>query len=147
MSHTTTLRGIKIRDSYAIAGAVDALRAKGIKCRLALNAKPRMYYHNQHGECEYVLVLEDSKYDVGFKLETDGTYTPVFDEWNGYVASQLSNKACKIPTTTEERAAHAIGQFLQNYTKCATINAAASQGMSLVEETVNEEGEMALIFE
>ena len=95
MSHTTVIRSVEIKNINALKAAVQELIDSGIKCELVENAKPRMYYDNQHGICPYVLKLHGTKYDVGFEKHGDN-YLPVFDVHAGYVMSQIGNKSNKF---------------------------------------------------
>jgi hypothetical protein len=142
MSHTTKLNNVVIRDVAALTAAVAELQAAGVRCELKTNAKPRMYYGNQHGDCDYVLSLKDSQYDVGFDRQKDGTFVPVFDEWNGHVSRQIGADAavCPMPNTPEGRAQHAIGKFMQFYAKNAAINAAVSQGYMVEGAVMDDKG-------
>jgi hypothetical protein len=146
MSHTTTLKAVVIRDVTALRQAVDELRDSGTDCVLLENAKPRMYFGNQHGECDYVLRLNNSQYDVGFDRQADGTYVPVFDEWQSIVAKQLGAdvNVCPVPTSKEGKAQHQIGRFFQSYSKHAAINAAVSQGYMIESSSVDDDGNVHL---
>lgn len=143
MSHTTTLKAVQIRDIAALRAAVAELQQAGIKCQLAEKTKPRMFYGNQHGECDYVLQLTDSRYDVGFDRQTDGSYAPVFDEWGGHVGQQIG-AACPMPDTPEGKAQHAIGKLMQGYAKHAAVNAATAQGYYVESTQVDEQGNVHL---
>lgn len=145
MSHTTKLKSLILKDATAIRQAVQDLNAEGVKCHLAEDARPRMYFGNQSDNCEFVLVLEDSRYDVGFEKQDDGSYIPVFDEWQGYVNNTLgAGEACPVPNSPEGRVQHQIGKFAQHYTKHATINAAAAQGYFVEGTTIDEQGNIHL---
>lgn len=145
MSHTTKLKSLVIQDVAAIHSAVADLQASGIKCHLDEDARPRMYYSDQGKNCDYVLVLEDCKYDLGLERQDDGTFTPIFDEWNGNVDRVLgAGSSCPIPDTEEGRVQHQIGQFAQVYTKHATINAAAAQGYFVEDTTIDDKGNIHL---
>lgn len=142
MSHTTTLKGLVIRDVDAIKSAVAELKSKGIKIDLVENARPRMYYATQHGQCAYVLKL-DGPYDVGLDRKADGTFTPVFDTWLGYVSSVLG-----VPTqdlrTPEEQGLAVIGKFSQSYAKFAAINQAVMMGYAVDDVSTDENGNVHL---
>lgn len=138
MSHTTTLKTTLIRDITALEAAVADLKAAGVDCDLLQNVKPRMYFGNQHGECDYVLKLHRARYDVGFDKQADGSYVPVYDEFMGEVGKQIGAKACPLPRTAEGKAQHQIGQLMQNYGRHAAINAAVAQGY-YVESTVTDD--------
>lgn len=127
MSHTTTIRSVKVTDLDALRKAVADLKNSGVDCDLVENAQPRMYFGNQSGKCEYMLRLNKGRYDVGFQKQKDGSYAPIFDEYQNYVGSQIGAK-CALPTTAEGRAQHQIGQLMQGYAKHAAINAATQRG-------------------
>lgn len=145
MSHTTTIKSVKIQDIDALRAAVEELRQSGVNCELAQNVKPRMFYETQHAECDYVLVLKDCKYDVGFDKQADGSYVPVFDEWGNHVGSEIG-AACPMPKTPEDRAQHQIGKLMQNYAKHAAINAAVHQGYVVEGVTTDTAGNIQLVL-
>jgi hypothetical protein len=147
MSHTTRLKAVVIRDVSALHTAVSKLKSMGVNCDLVQNAKPRMYYGNQHGECAHVLKLHDSQYDVGLEAQQDGSFVPVFDEWGGHVSRQIgAGKSCPMPNTTEGKAQHAIGKFFQSYAEAAAINAATTQGYFVESTTTDEHGNVHLVL-
>lgn len=145
MSHTTKISKVPVRDINALQSAVAEIQAKGIRCDLKQGIKPRMYYPDQHGVCDYVLQLQDSRYDVGFTKNEDGSYTPVCDLWAGEVSRHLG-ASCPLPGTKEGQMQHAIGQLMQNYSKHAAINAAVNAGHSVESCTVNDAGEVELVL-
>lgn len=147
MSHTTTIKNTVIRDIDALRAAVADLQAKGVDCDLLEGAVPRMYYGNQHGQCDYVLKLHQSKYDVGFDKQADGSYVPVLDTFGGHVqrAIGVSHPTCALPSNRDEaEALKAIGQFQQAYAVHATINAAVQQGYMVEGHSVDEHGNVHL---
>lgn len=137
MSHTTTLKGVKIMDRKAIEQAVTDLKAAGVKVELKLNAVPRMYYDHQQaevGKCDYVLHLPQSRYDVGLKWnEKAKEFDVIFDEFMGDVRNQIG-AACPLDNQ-DRKAEHAIGRFSQRYGVNAAKNMARSQGYFPVEKT------------
>jgi len=143
MSHTTTLKGVVIRDISALKAAVAELQQKGINCELLEGARPRMYYGNQHGTCDYVLKLKDGQYDIGFDKQENGAYAPVFDEWSNHISSKLG-ASCPLPSTPEGRAQHQIGQLLQSYQKHMAINAAVAEGYLVESAYTDDKGNVQL---
>lgn len=146
MSHTTTISNVPIRDIRALKSAVADLQAQGVKCELVENQKPRLYSQGQSndlGNCEYVLRLQESRYDVGFKKQADGAYAPVTDLWGGDVGRNIGAK-CPMPNTGEGRAQHGIGRLMQEYTKHATLNYASDHGMMVENTTVGADGQIVL---
>jgi len=143
MSHTTTLKNVAIRDVMAMQQAVNDLQAEGINCELVENESPRMYYTKQGEKCEYVLKLKDGQYDLGFKYQDDGTYAPVLDTWGGHLGKQIG-ATCPMPDSQEGRAQHAIGKFMQGYSRNATINAAVQKGYSVEGTETDADGNVHL---
>lgn len=140
MSHTTTLKSVAINDIVALEEAVTFLKERGLDAELIQDAKPRMYYENQYGKCDYVLRLKNSPYDIGFAKQADGSYAPVFDSWNGYLQSQIGNpSSCKIPTTAEEREAAAVASLLNAYGVHAAKRQLESEGYYNFDISVNPE--------
>lgn len=124
MSHTSVLKTIKIVNIDALRAAAEYLKEQGVNCELVENAKPRMYYDNQHGKCDYVLKLKDCVYDVGFDKQADGSYAPVFDSWGQHLQKQIGLPlSCPMPNTEEERQAAAITRLLD----CYAIHAAKAE--------------------
>lgn len=139
MSHITTLRNIAIKDVQAMRAAVADLKNKGINIDLLENAQPRGYGGRLQPETAFVLKLHDAAYDVGLTKNENGEYVPGFDEWSGAVGEQIG-ASCPMPDTSEGRAQHCIGQFLQAYGKHAAINAAVAQGMSVESTSTDADG-------
>lgn len=138
MSHTTKV-DVKISSASAIRSAVLALQQAGVSCSLLENAKPRMFYSNQHGECEFVLKLNDCPYDVGFERQPDGTFSPVYDEWGGHIAKKIGN------SNASGFGKH-IGKFMQQYSAAVTIEAAVAQGYYVESTTTDAEGNIQLVL-
>jgi hypothetical protein len=146
MSHTTKLKSVVIRDVAALKAAAAELQANGVKCAIVENAKPRMYFANQHKDCPYVLKL-DGPYDVGFEQQEDGTFVPVFDEHANYVGNVIgAGKSCPMPNTREGRAQHQMGKFFAAYSKHAAVNAAVQQGYFVESSSVDAEGNTHIVL-
>lgn len=158
MSHTTEIKSVPIRDVAALRMAVNELKQKGVKCELREKAKPRMYYENQHGICDYVLHLSDSSYDVGFEAVTDSKtkqvdyYKLILDTWSGQIQSQIgitNEKAKEIEASTGnpvEAGVKAIAQLSQLYTKNAATNSARLRGWNVRSSTVDDRGNVQLVL-
>ncbi len=145
MSHTTHIKSVAITDMAALSAAVEGLKAKGIKCDLVQDQKPRMYFGNQHGKCDYVLKLHDCPYDVGFDKQADGSYVPVFDEWAGNIKKQLGvNMKCD---NANDRTLTHIGQLMQGYATEAATNAAIAQGYYVESSEIDAQGNVQLIVQ
>lgn len=146
MSHTTTIKSVPIKDVAALKAAVAEMQQNGVKCELRENAMPRMYSEGQAravGVCDYVLYLPNSKYDVGFVKQADGSYAPAFDEWAGQVAGSLG-AACPVPSSAEGKAQHAIGKLMQTYGKHAAINQARAEGYAVESATYDKNNNLVI---
>lgn len=142
MSHTTTIKALAIKDANAIRQAVERMQAAGTAIELVENGRPRMYYERQAVPCDFVLKL-GGQYDVGLQKQADGTYQIIMDEWGNHV-SNVIGAACPLPQTSEERALWAIGQFAQQYGRCAAVNAAVAQGYMVQSDYVDADGNVQL---
>lgn len=141
MSHTTIIKSVPIKDIQALHSAVEELNLMGVRCELRTNEKPRMYYEDQYGATPYTLYLHDSKYDVGFCLEQDGSYSMVCDLHGNHIQKQVGC-ACSIEGAS--RMEQAVGKLTQLYVKHATINAAVSQGYVLDNCYVDDDGNLQM---
>lgn len=120
MSHTTKLEGLAIKSVSAIRKAVQVLKSKNIMVELVEKAVPRMYYDSQEqevGECDFVIKLKDSNYDVGLKLNTETKeYELIFDEWDDQIRNVIGVPNEVDFDTDEQRLAN-VAQFNLHYTK------------------------------
>lgn len=144
MSHVTRLKGVKITDARAIQSAVAKLQAKGIKCSLAENEKPRVHGMDASPMCEYVLKLNGA-YDVGFQKQADGSYEPVFDTYQNHVGKEIG-ATCPLPNTPGGRQQHQMGQFLQAYAEEAARNQAMRDGYMVESTSTDAEGNVNLVL-
>ena len=101
------------------------------------NQQPRAYYSDQIKQCDYVLRLNKSRYDVGFRRENDGTYKMEMDLWAGQIACQLGDNRAQ----GESRP---VAKFLQAYTRCAAIESAVDSGYMI--ESINEQADGTLVI-
>lgn len=138
MSHTTSVKTVQYTDVDAIREAVKSLQAKGLKITLLENAKPRMYYENQEGKCDFVIRCDNGQYDVGLKLQADGSYLPVFDEWGGHIANVLG--------TSRNSAEEAIALFSRQYGEEAIYIEAARQGLAVESVFTDDNGNVQMVL-
>ena len=141
MSHTTSIKSIKISSVSALRASVTELKGMGIRCALKENAKPRAYYQQQEGMgvADFVLELHDSKYDVGFYKQPDNTYEPRTDFFNSQVERVLGVKASDVAFTEQAK----MGKFFQAYGVAAAMETARKQG-HMVRKMTREDGTISL---
>lgn len=115
MSHTSTLKTIHIRNKEAIKDAVAFLKRKGLDIDLMENTSPRMYYANQVGACDYILRLNNAKYDVGLKLNKNTMeYEILLDTYGDHVKNVLGVSGSKVTNDAPESLI-AVEQFVNAY--------------------------------
>ena len=127
MSHTTTIKAIKITNLAALRAAVAELAsAKGIKISIEENAKPRAYFADQQGMgvAPIVLRLADSPYDVGVYPSNDGSYELRADFFKGAVAKILGSPVID-PARAEQSQ---LGKLFQAYALNAAQMEARKKG-------------------
>jgi hypothetical protein len=116
LSHTTVLKTIQIKSVSALQSAIEYLKSQGVDCDLVEGSTPRMYYPDQHTNCDYVLKLNKAVYDIGFEKQKDGSYAPVYDSYAGYIQKEVgAPTSCPVPKTEEERQAMAVSRLLDCY--------------------------------
>ncbi|MEG1121178.1 MAG: hypothetical protein RSE62_03145 [Citrobacter sp.] len=141
MSHTATIKAIKIMDIAALGAAVTELASMGIKISLVPDSTPRAYSVGQKGmgKADYVISIPDAKYDVGLYKQPDGSYEPRTDFFMGSVAKVLGTS--HVVKGREEQAQ--LGKLLQFYGLHAASRAATQQGKS-VRRVAGKDGAIAL---
>jgi len=150
MSHTSTVDTVAITSVSALRAAVQALQKSGIRAELVEKAAPRLYYKDQlrrkgHPSeiCDYVFSLADCYYDIGLRRKPNGNLEPLFDTHPGSTPYHTGGSAplSKVVGNSD----NAIGQFVQEYSKAATIEAAESQGFSVSDIKMTSDGSWAVV--
>ncbi len=128
ISHTSTIRSIKIQSITALRTAVTELAATGVKCTLLENATPRGYSPNQvgMGPADFVIKLADSTYDIGL-YKTEHGYEARTDWFMGSVEKVLGAP----PTCPEASEQAKLGKLFQMYGVAAATEQARRKGLSV----------------
>lgn len=143
MSHTSTIKAIKIQSIAALQAAVNELNEKmGVKCSLVENQVPRAYYAGQQGMgvAPYVIKLHDCKYDIGLYEDGQGGYEARTDFFAQHVEQQLGVQACSVESREQAR----LGKLYQMYGVHAGMEAARKKGYS-VRRVAGKDGAEQLI--
>jgi hypothetical protein len=140
MSHTSTVKSIKIQSIPALRSAIDELARMGIQCSLVEKATPRAYFPNQEGmgQADYVIRLEQSPYDIGL-YKTDTGYEARTDFFGGSIERALGVK----PTSKESTEQARMGKLFQMYGVHAATEAARMKG-HMVQRITKPNGVIAL---
>lgn len=145
MSHNTMIDNVKITDVDALRSAVEELRKEGANITLDENGKHFRTWPGQPTNCDMVLRMPDEKFDVGFRKNDAGEYTPIFDHMldaNKSIACDISHRG-KLPFADRDRAT--IGKLMQRYTVCLTEKEMALQGYMCNREFDKTTGEMHVV--
>lgn len=129
MSHTTSIKAVKIQSISALRSAIAEMSAAGTPLTLTENAKPRAYSSNQAGMgmAEYVIGVPGAAYDIGLYKQPDGSYETRTDFWGGSIEKVLGGTA----TTPERREQARMGKLFQMYGVHAATEAARKKGHSV----------------
>ena len=141
MSHTTTIDAIMFTDMGALQAAINELKATGVDCELMQNLTTRAYYNNQQGmgTADYVVKLNDAKYDVGlYASEDGGGYEARTDFYGGTVEKQLGVQDAAV--AGEQRK---LGKLYQMYGVHGATRIAVQQGYA-VNSVHKEDGTIQL---
>lgn len=141
MSHTTSIKAVKIQSITALQAAVEELNTSGTRCSLVPNSTPRAYSAGQAGlgMADFVVKVPDAKYDIGLYKQDDGTYEARTDFWMGSVERVMG-----VPVIKAENAMQAkMGKLFQMYGVHAATEAARRKGHS-VRRIVKADGTISL---
>ena len=142
MSNTTKLKNMKIADGVMLRAALESM-ASHLNGQVLENTVPRLWYstdfknaYPEKDHAELVLRIPNCRFDVGFVLEQDGTYTPIFDHHGGELAKHVG---VKIPpdltVTNDQRIAANIAQITKAYYTAVTAKKMREQGYTQVQQT------------
>jgi hypothetical protein len=143
MSHTTSIKGIKITEVSALRKAIAELAKGGMKIALLENAIPRAYFQNQAGmgRADFVVQLQDAKYDIGLYKQPDGSYEPRTDFFGGSVEKLLGAVASKKENAEQAK----LGKMMQLYGIHAATEKATKSGYA-VQRQAGKDGAIKLVL-
>ena len=142
MSHTASIKGIKITNIDALRTAIEDLNEQGIQCSLQDNATPRAYFKDQAGmgKADHVVTITNCPYDLGLYKQPDGTYEVRTDFWAGAVERVFGVKASDPAKADQAK----LGKLFQAYGLAAATIEATQRGYT-VRRVEAENGTMQLI--
>ena len=149
MSHTSKV-GLNIVNEKDIRGAVELLKNQGVEIELIEDAIPRMYFKHQEtetGECDFVLKLNNSRYDVGLKYNhKTKKYDAEYDPWGDDIKNVIgyTDDISELNLSPDEIEMTNISKFMVAYTTCALTDEMAMLNNEEVMMSVNENGETVL---
>lgn len=143
MSHTSSVKSIAISSIEALQAAVNELNTLGVKCSLIANAQPRAYFSNQSGmgKADYVIKLDNSRYDVGLYKTAEGGYEVRTDFWGEDVKNQLGAVASG-PGKAEQAK---MGKLFQAYGVHAAMQEARRKGLQATRQKGADGKEQVII--
>lgn len=144
MSHTTTIKSVKVTDIPALERAVEHLnRTEGLGLRIRHHASCTLWFEQR--PCRVVIDVPGVSrgLNVGFEGSEATGLTPVMDTHGGWIAKKLGAGA-SIAQTAEERNLAAIGKLMHAYA-VETVRSVARNTNAMITEQFNAEtGEMVL---
>jgi hypothetical protein len=141
MSHTSTVKSIKIQSVSALRAAITELSQTGVQCSLQEGGTPRAYFQGQQGmgAADFVIKLGGSPYDIGLYKSESGGYEARTDFYAGHIEKVLGGTA----RTPEAREQAKMGKLFQMYGVHAAMEAARKKGHT-VRRIQKENGTIAL---
>lgn len=144
MSHTSTIKAVKIQSISALQATIAELNTKGIRCSLVPNATPRAYFANQEGmgSADFVIKLDDSPYDIGLYKDETGAFEARTDFFGNHINKLLGGKA----TTPERREQAQMGKLFQLYGVHAAMEQARRKGHTVrrIDDTATDTVKLVL---
>lgn len=141
MSHTTSIKAIKIQSISALQSAIAEMQQSGIPITLVPNATPRAYFAQQAGmsQADYVVQLGGAcRYDIGLYKAEEG-YEARTDFWGGDVEKLLGVK----PRSPENAEQAKMGKLFQMYGIHAAMEQCRRKGQT-VRRITKEDGTVSL---
>ena len=167
MSHTTQVKSIPIKSVSALYRMAQILKDMGLNVELKAKSVPRFFYKDQIErtlkrtgakmkyhfnceECDFVLHLKDSYFDVGFLYDENGDLVPLFDDFeykdsSGYLGKSVRSilgADSRYPTT--DRTSKYLGKMQQAYSAAVALESAENAGYVVSSSEFNEKGEMII---
>lgn len=93
------------------------------------------------GKADFVIKLDNSKYDVGLYRQEDGTYEARTDFWGQHVERVLGAPASKPENAVQAK----LGKLYQAYGIQAAMSQARSKGLN-VRRVAGQNGEEKLVL-
>lgn len=145
MSHNVLIANVKITSLSALRRAISELQAKGIQISLD-NKQTFRTYPGQSTKCNLCISLPGENHDIGLRLQSDGSYLPVYDPFGMSVnGAGISCSIHRGDSYDPQRSR--IGQLLQLYSTCVAEDQMLAQGYQAVREYDETTGEMYLTAE
>ena len=145
MSHNVLIQNVKITSLDALRRAITELNAEGVRVSL-LKQDTFRTYPGQSNRCDYCLSTPDIRFDVGLRLQPDGSYVPICDA--SMMPKNGEGISCQIGPGAGRDAwdRAAIGKLMQRYSVCVAEDTLQSQG-HLTNREVTDEGDILLTAE
>jgi len=146
MSHNVKITNIKIVDlSYVEAAVAELNEELGLNWTCEYDSSIRGWAGR---ETPVKLAIKtDTKYDIGFKQNADGTFSPVYEDFCSYELKDTycADREAKTIDDVNETSGEAIGKLLQRINIITAECEAAQSGYSTQREYDKETGIMNLL--
>lgn len=143
MSHNVLIQNVKITSLDALRRAITELHTEGVNVALLEQTTFRTY-RGQDNRCDLCISLPNGNYDVGLKLQRDGSYIPICDA--SMMPRDGSSISCRLgPGVDWSRAA--IGKLMQRYSTCVAEDSLQLSGYFPTREIDAQSGEIYVTVE
>lgn len=151
MSHTTSIKSIKIMDIAALRAAVNALANNGVNISLQEGGKPRAYYSTQEGmgAADFVIRLPGAAYDIGLYKDKDGSYearTDFHRPWDKSKGCAVEDVLGVKASDSDKVAQAKLGKLYAEYAAQATIMKARAAGYTGIRRVMQKDGSEKIIM-
>lgn len=134
MSHTTTIKSVKVTNLNAMERAVEALNAKhGLNLRVKRNSRVQLWFETKAAALVVDVPGVDRGLNVGFVGNEREGYVPVFDAHGGWIADKIGGGAELAQTADEHNVAN-IGMLMHAYA-VETVREVAGASNAMVTES------------
>ena len=141
MSHTTTVKSVKVTNVQAMRRAVEALNAaQGTNYVFTDNGHCQLWGTKK--SCAFTITVPGVRMglNVGFEGNEAEGYTPVFDAHGGWIAEHLGGGRSLAKTPDEINLSN-IGKLMHQYSLEVVRTVAGEAGCMLTEQFNAETGQ------
>jgi hypothetical protein len=145
MSHTTSVKTVKVTDIRAMEAAVQHMNeTKGTNLKMVMGGEVQLWFEKQ--KCAFVINVPgvQRNLNVGFQGNEAEGYSPVFDSHGGWIAKYIGGGKDMAKTQDEHNLAN-IGGLMHAYAVQSVRNVASSAGSQIDLTYNNATGETVML--
>ncbi len=152
MSHNVTVKGAVFDNIELMEDAVASLASEGVNVSFVTENATIRGWRGQKSTVDAAILLADSKYDIGFKQNSEGLYEAFGEDYltkgHGAHLSPIGQHTPYVNQEGEEvvpdTATRLLGKFAMHYNVCKAERQMEAEGLSCQRET-QDDGTIQLI--